>query len=211
MCPQIAVAIDSTICLGDTIKLGSQVITTEGNYQETLTTTYGCDSLVALKVSVQSYDIAIAQKNDTLQAIVDPLPDTYTWYDCADSTEVVDAQDSILILPYDGTFDLEVSDGKCTELAGCSAFIITSIAQSFDIPVQIYPNPVSNILRIQFGEAIQEPIQLQIFDLQGRLIKSQENLRDQTIEVNVADLVSGTYLVQLRQGDRMGQWQIVKR
>lgn len=58
--------------------------------------------------------------------------------------------------------------------------------QSHDIV--IYPNPTHDVLFISGVEANT----LRVFDMQGRLLKSQNG-----IQINVSDLAEGTYLLQV--------------
>lgn len=68
--PQITNSIGATICQGGTYTLGSQTLTTSGEYSEMFTTSTGCDSLVTVFLSVDVIDTTITAE------ICEP--DTYT-------------------------------------------------------------------------------------------------------------------------------------
>lgn len=57
--------------------------------------------------------------------------------------------------------------------------------------VEIYPNPASDKLHI---ESVQPPERIQIFDLNGKVIKNLESTRD----ITVADLQSGIYFIRIK-------------
>ena len=50
--PQITATVNTSICQGDTYTLGTQSITTAGNYQEVFTAADGCDSTVTLNLGI---------------------------------------------------------------------------------------------------------------------------------------------------------------
>ena len=56
---------------------------------------------------------------------------------------------------------------------------------------KIYPNPISNILYIESDSKVDK---IEIFDITGRLIKS-ESMEDH--QVKLEDLEIGTYLVRI--------------
>lgn len=64
--PQITSSVNAAICQGDTYTLGTQSLTTGGNYQEIFTAADGCDSTVSLALTVNpvytgTRDTAICQ------------------------------------------------------------------------------------------------------------------------------------------------------
>lgn len=88
---------------------------------------------------------------------------------------------------------------ECTEEEGQpqqGPFLI----QWQDQPIQglhIFPNPSSDQLRLQ-GEMIQEGVQLQLINLTGQQVLTQEVLDQGQMRVNVTELPMGTYFVRLQ-------------
>jgi len=68
----------------------------------------------------------------------------------------------------------------------------------------MYPNPANDLLNISFTESESEEFVLvRIFDMSGRLVierNAQANEGSNLIIVETTELVSGIYLVQLRNG-----------
>ncbi len=62
--PSFDLDIDTTICRGDTVFLGNQAITTDGFYSRMLQTVNGCDSLIALNLTV--IDTFFTSRNVTI-------------------------------------------------------------------------------------------------------------------------------------------------
>lgn len=74
-----------------------------------------------------------------------------------------------------------------------------------DAAYNLYPNPTSDLLRVEFDLLQPAAVQLQVIDLQGRVLLSQPARQlgsgIQLEEVPVAGLPTGTYLLQLRIGE----------
>lgn len=74
----------------------------------------------------------------------------------------------------------------------------------------IFPNPASNVVNITNSENISVK-QVEIYDLAGKLITSQ-NLNNETkIQLNVETLTSGTYLLHLQTNEGTAVKQLIKK
>lgn len=71
---------------------------------------------------------------------------------------------------------------------------ITEILQS---QIKLYPNPAEDVIQI---ESPQEIDAIQIYDLQGRLVKSEE-LNGRT-SLNVSDLDAGLYIIEIQMNNK---------
>lgn len=76
---------------------------------------------------------------------------------------------------------------------------VTNTAEETRIPLKLYPNPVANELWVH-NENFTANTDLQIFDLNGRLIRNEQAAKN-IFSVNVSDLPSGVYIVQIN-GDQ---------
>ncbi len=87
--------------------------------------------------------------------------------------------------------------------------IITSLRNepATTIPgVRIYPNPVQRNLQVQLPVAVAgRRIQLRLMDLQGRVLKTWQPAGATLLSLPVGELPSGTYLLELHDGQRQRQ------
>jgi hypothetical protein len=63
----------------------------------------------------------------------------------------------------------------------------------------IFPNPASQILHVQFNSSVNEDTHIAVFDLSGRKMKQiilGPHEGSQQIDIDISDLVQGTYLIQ---------------
>ncbi|MCB0762128.1 MAG: T9SS type A sorting domain-containing protein [Flavobacteriales bacterium] len=72
-------------------------------------------------------------------------------------------------------------------------------------PISIYPNPVSEHLKIQSTDLLEMVV---FFDMNGRKVKEEELKNQTTSSVDVGDLPPGFYIVQLLKKD--GSWHSKK-
>jgi len=75
---------------------------------------------------------------------------------------------------------------------------------------KLYPNPVQNSLNIDFGKEIKSGVTIEILDISGRLIISQNFENGNKAVINTAPLSQGTYLLKLSSQDGSQVFQFVK-
>jgi len=87
------------------------------------------------------------------------------------------------------------------ELSDCHSDIFTSSAeeQLDDSSIKIFPNPSNGLLTINASEKTLELIQ--VFDLDGRLVKSLSQIHGTEKEIDLSDLVKGIYLIKIQLND----------
>ena len=64
-------------------------------------------------------------------------------------------------------------------------------------PYMFYPNPVQDQLHLQYSPDVQ-PRQIELYDLQGRLVRSQGNAFE---TVDLSQLPTGTYTMRVTMKD----------
>jgi len=70
--PILSSALDTTISENTTIQFGDQTISAEGSYVDTLVSSYGCDSVVTLSVTVDNTPVSI--NKNSIGISVSPIP-----------------------------------------------------------------------------------------------------------------------------------------
>jgi hypothetical protein len=77
----------------------------------------------------------------------------------------------------------------------------------------IYPNPASDFITVKFDLENNIPVQINIFDLSGRLVQQQYenslNKGKQTIHLNTQALNRGTYLVKVVAGNEISTAKLI--
>ena len=90
---------------------------------------------------------------------------------------------------------------------------LPSLSKEPELPFDViaFPNAFDNQIRFQFTSDPNIPTQVRIHDSQGKLVYEQQHLpKNQEIEVQLAHLAPGIYLVDLHTDRRSTQVRILK-
>ncbi len=80
--------------------------------------------------------------------------------------------------------------------------------------ISIFPNPAKSFITITGSDLVQEKIFVEVFDLQGKLIKTKQiNLVNGNFNesLDLADLAAAAYTVRVKQGKKISVTKIVKQ
>ena len=120
----------------------------------------------------------------------------------------------------DGLYTGLIVDGRPTLLrAGFTIRVIselpTAIAEREVVEnLGLWPNPVEDVIGLSFNSPFSANLTLTIFDLNGRVIRSTNNVvnaGDNRHSINVADLDAGMYLLQIANDKQSTSRRFVKR
>lgn len=103
----------------------------------------------------------------------------------------------------DDQFGFAVDDFKVTTTAVASNQLF--FANNFSI----YPNPANNVLNLSVknGLVVNE---ITMIDINGRTVKTISNSLDSEIEINVSDLTSGVYMLNVKTDEGVATSKFVK-
>lgn len=188
-----------SICQGDSY-LG--YITT-GLYNDTLTAYNGCDSIRTIDLTVLNLPTAtVTEINDsTLQSSSGA---SYQWF--LNGIMIANANSQTYQPTQSGTFTVEVTDANgCVGVSSDYLFIASSIERiTDDYNVQILPNPNNGQFILELKDLLIGEWQLEVFDVTGKLIKS-ENVQLQgsveRISIDLMNTVDGLYLLRMMNTD----------
>ena len=120
-------------------------------------------------------------------------------------TDVLLYQPSDLIFQYEITpVDSNTKELILTNENGDKAYFYTSYLSNpiFDLEgVNIYPNPVSDILQITLPDTAKERYDFKIYDINGKLIKVFKDKTGKQITLDIQDLNLGVYWLEINTHD----------
>ncbi|MBP5496318.1 MAG: T9SS type A sorting domain-containing protein [Bacteroidales bacterium] len=156
----------------------------EGDYYDSLTTVYGCDSVYVLHLSLN------------------PIYDIYVTDTAIREHEYVNG--SFVITPADsGTFEYDI---QYFTLVGCDSIVHLTLYVAFNDGVEeftmepefsFYPNPTSVMLNIR-GERMKS---VAVFNMAGKLLNQQDADTPDFTQIDVINLPTGHYLVKVTLDD----------
>ena len=77
--------------------------------------------------------------------------------------------------------------------------------------VAVYPNPVSNMLNVDFKGQIDQTVRVRLMGLNGKLILAREySSPSQVRRMNMNGVAPGTYMLEVRVGGKRKAFKIVK-
>ncbi len=90
--------------------------------------------------------------------------------------------------------------------------VATGLKDHFDNPLSlvVYPNPFQDMLSISLDGVVQGPLDLSLYNLQGRLVYSERSYARENIVIRTDHLASGVYFLQLRTGHSIKSMKLVK-
>ncbi len=88
---------------------------------------------------------------------------------------------------------------------------VTSVAESSEEVVQVYPNPATDLLTFSVGDTPQcKPWSVTVIDLMGRVVIT-ESVSAAEMSLDVSHLSSGVYFIRMEQENACDVWKFVKR
>jgi parallel beta-helix repeat protein len=139
---------------------------------------------------------------------------SYMW-DFGDGNTSTDVSPSHVYAGVDSTYTVQLIATNA-----CGSDTINVVVTTVDVPenleargLNIYPNPVNENLTLDFGLLIGEDININIFDIQGRvLISDQINGESGAFQkvISVNSLTDGIYFVRIATNDEIITKKIVK-
>jgi len=180
------------LCEGDSISVGNSTYFSEGNYTDTITSDNSCDSIVNTSISINSLDFNIILNFDSLEIVsYSGNPNTYLW-----ST----GETSNPIFPINGgIYWCIVTDvNDCISDTVYFNYDLNFILNDLSESLNIFPNPSSGIINIQFTNNTNTTIK--ITNILGENIFDNQILDYGYIDyqVDLSNNSSGVYLVELR-------------
>lgn len=79
-----------------------------------------------------------------------------------------------------------------------------------ELKAKVYPNPFSRILFITFSERMINDISVSIFDVNSRIILNQSYLPTQQLELQLQDISSGSYFLNVSSGTKKFRTKLIK-
>lgn len=101
-----------------------------------------------------------------------------------------------------------IGPNGCPSLPTAVMVTITLGANDFDLTqLSYYPNPTTDLLTISYKEPI---VQVEVYDLNGRQVITKEFDSD-TVELDLTNLSSGTYMLNVKTKDSSQFVKVVRK
>lgn len=201
------VDLDTTACL--VFSFNNTDYTESGTYEILLTNAADCDSVITLNLTLISFDTIITVQGNGLLAVASGM--SYQWLDCDNNMAPIPGATAQLFQPEgSGQYAVLLSSNDCSYTSNCVPYNGTGIGDMGEnMQVTLHPNPTGDVLLIELAQPLHQA-SLRIMDLSGRVLIKQNGLSATQHRVDVSDLASGIYLLELQESGRTYQAKWVK-
>jgi len=80
-----------------------------------------------------------------------------------------------------------------------------------ELDATIYPNPFQYSIFITFGERITEDVEIDMFDVTGKLIYSKKSPPSQQLRFSITEISNGSYIINVRSSNKRISATLIKR
>lgn len=199
--------IDTAICAGDSVAFNGITHYAAGSFStDTLSAENGIDSVATLNLVVNALPSPVVTATDSLLST--GAFTTYQWKE--GGVDISSATAQTYIAPASGSYSVAVTDAN-----GCAAVstpvnvtvVSVGINALNELVVRVYPNPVVNDLYFDLGDL--NVADVKVSDVEGNLIVNRSV--NNHYSLNVSNMASGIYLLQITSGNKASTIKFVKQ
>jgi len=201
------VANTTTVSQCDTFVMpNGSFVTSTGVYYDTLSTSGTCDTVDRYNVTIlPGVNNAVTQSGNKLTST-----DTWAihqWVDCNNGyTAITGATLKDFTPTATGSYACIITRGTCVDTSACTTVTISTIGieEETKNKLSFYPNPANSVLFVSHPDYIQE---INLVDVSGKLVSNYSNNGG---ELNISELPSGVYFLQVRVNDIVITNKVIK-
>ena len=201
--------VEAKLCYGDTLSVAGNLITRQGVSLLSFPRTGLCDSLVYYDVeSPINPKITVNATNKTLIASISNAK--YQWYDCTNAFALPGDTNQVFSPWVPSSYSVIITENGCTDTSECVNVTQVGLPEKIaGLKTYVFPNPSSGLFNLQFSEDVKN-VDIQIIDLNGRVILEKELNTDNGFILDITNKPTGIYILRVLSGGRLGTFRIVK-
>ena len=202
--PPLLTSIDTVVSCGPFTWIDGQTY-----YSSTTLATHsliasnGCDSIVALDLTVNDIDLTVTNNSPNL--LSNQSNAQYQWLDCDNSFSTLAGQtNQNFTATSNGNYAVQISYNNCVDTTSCIAVNNVALCQDCEEEISYYPNPVIDFLYIKNIQK-QNDFNIQILDLSSKILVTSKDSR-----LDLTSLASGVYIVKIYNNSQELKFKILK-
>lgn len=183
-------ALADSICPGESYFFNGQPLTSSGVYRDTISTVFGCDSMLTLDLVVLDTTTITILDTSITQG------DSLLWQGTQYSKAGI-------------YYDTLMSISGCDSVIGLELNITTTLVSESQLRTfQVFPNPVKDYLTI--SGLPEEAVVITLFDLSGKQIDRSTATSSASLELDFTKYEAGVYLLQIQGKNTLFYARVVK-
>jgi hypothetical protein len=204
-----------TICSGESYTFP------DGSMQENITapvtdtcclvTAEGCDSIIITELNITSINVSVTADGITLTAATEGAG--YQWVDCNDGFNPLAGETSrSFIATVSGSYAVIINESGCSDTSGCYSIYIQGLNEKYgENMLVVYPNPVKDIVNIEFSNPYNNII-AEVINLQGSTVLKQFfGNEHKQVELDLTGLETDVYIIRLISENNVLLIRVVKQ
>lgn len=164
----------------------------------------GCSDTATVNLVVKPLPNVSTTKNKTM-ITANQSGAAYQWLNCNTSKSViVGANNQSYVATVNGNYAVIITQNGCSDTSVCVNINSVSLTENiFNHKINVYPNPATNKLFIALGCQSASQLTINLYDSKGSLLKSIGAINNTDLEIDIADLTQGLYLIEITdEGNR---------
>jgi hypothetical protein len=132
---------------------------------------------------------------------------SFQWLDCENDFAEIPLETSAQFAPEQpGSYALMITQDSCQFVTDCFSFPVVSVDEVDETPIEIYPNPVSDVLKIEGTRSGQS---IALYNLMGEKVTGSTSKGAQT-EIDFSNFPAGIYFLRISNGETVETFRVVK-
>lgn len=148
-------------------------------------------------------DLTVTESGNTLSASQTNVD--YQWINCDDQSEISGATQSSFTPEVSGSYACILNDGTCSDTTDCVTVEIVGVENLTRNHLKVYPNPVTDQLRIESDDFIEN---IRITNISGQIVHNQYGNIN---EISLNHLPSGMYVITITTSNDTFNKPLIKR
>jgi hypothetical protein len=179
-------------------RFGDSVYTATGIYNYMLKTKQGCDSLTVLNLKINKVDKTVQRVGTQyISNEPDTIGVTYQWYICNPLRKISGATSRVFSTITKAAFAVAIKNNQCSDTSDCISYNSSAIIDGFEGQMNLYPNPITDRLNIDFGMYLNE-VEISVYNVLGSEILTKKIKNTTKDVIDFSHLESGAYLLKIQ-------------
>lgn len=197
------------VACGSYTSPSGNIHTSSAFFMDTIPNAAGCDSIIGINLVVHAYpDTSVSLNGAMLTANATSVQ--YQWIDCNTNTPVAGATSQTFLPSANGSYAVIVDNGNCIDTSSCVLVVSVGMnALETGNVFSVMPNPVENVFTLKAAQPLQQAV-FTLTDVQGRVIFTLSNQNGSAFTIDLAQLESGMYMLQVMENAHVSNIRIVK-
>lgn len=183
--------IDTTICQGESVSIGTNSYSSQGVYYEELYSSINQDSIVKLSLTVNLVDTTIFLASNSIISN-NTNATSFQWYDCNTSLNLLNENSSIFNFTSNGSYGLIVEENGCIDTSSCITILNVGLNDLNFKQIYFYPNPTKGVITFL---GVINPVMYNVYNVLGHKVQNGKIYHDQVVELH---LNQGNYIIELK-------------